>query len=73
MDSIEPNQRFINKYSNEFKLQVIILLILTCTSVYNLTFQKDCNTSLWVGVLGSCLGYVLPNPKTQSTIISEKK
>jgi hypothetical protein len=45
--------------------QIVILLIVMLTSLYNLT-TKSGDDSLWTALLTSCLGYILPNPKLKS-------
>ena len=41
--------------------QIIILYIVIITSVVNLSIQNG-DPTLWSTLLGSCLGYTLPNP-----------
>ena len=44
--------------------QIILLYIVICISITNLTLEKgDKNT--WLVLLSSCLGYILPNPKLE--------
>ena len=49
-----------------FKKSVAIYAIIT-VSIYKLSVDSD-KTSLWVSLLSSCLGYLLPSP----TINKEK-
>lgn len=44
-----------------FFTQAVLLLIVVCAAVYNLTVKPD--SQMWTTLLGSCLGYMLPNPK----------
>lgn len=64
------------KFSKEVAVyfaQIIILYILIITSLCNLTFQND-NRELWVAIISSSTGYLLPQPsikkKKGSNIIS---
>lgn len=49
--------------SNEmvFFSQVIIVYIVIITCIINLSLQND-PRDLWVALLSSCLGYILPSP-----------
>jgi hypothetical protein len=44
-----------------FFCQVIILYAVIITSIVNLSLQRD-NGQLWIALLSSSLGYLLPNP-----------
>ena len=44
-----------------FICQIFIIYVVIGTSVYNLSVGNK-PSSLWVGLLASCLGYCLPNP-----------
>lgn len=48
-----------------FSVQVLIVFIVVCTSLINLTFNYG-NQNLWTVVLTGSLGYVMPNPKIKS-------
>lgn len=45
-----------------FAFQLIIILIVVSTSIYNLTNGIG-DTNMWTALLSSSIGYVLPNPK----------
>ena len=45
-----------------FTVQVVIIFVVVCTSLLNLTLGYS-NQNLWTVVLTSSLGYVMPNPK----------
>ena len=45
-----------------FTVQVVIIFVVVCTSLLNLTLGYG-NQNLWTVVLTSSLGYVMPNPK----------
>ena len=44
-----------------FFSQIIILYIVICVSIYNLTLHKE-DVNLWISLLSSSLGYMLPHP-----------
>lgn len=48
-----------------FTVQVLIVFIVVCTSLVNLTFNYG-NQNLWTVVLTGTLGYVMPNPKIKN-------
>lgn len=41
--------------------QVILIYIVVITCIVNLTLKRD-EGKVWTALLGSCLGYLLPNP-----------
>ena len=45
-----------------FVCQILLIYIVVCVSVYNLTVGTG-NDKLWITFLSSCIGYTLPNPK----------
>lgn len=45
-----------------FVVQVILIFVVVCISLTNLSFGCD-NPNLWTVLLTSCLGYIMPNPK----------
>jgi hypothetical protein len=45
--------------------QIILIAIIVLASIYNLSTQRG-DPQLWVALLSSCLGYVLPNPSIKS-------
>ena len=44
-----------------FICQMILIYVVVAVSLYNLSRGSEVD-NLWVALLGSCLGYVLPNP-----------
>ena len=50
-----------------FFSQFLIILIVISTSIYNLSVNSE-DSSLWISLLSSCLGYILPNPTLQRQI-----
>ena len=50
-----------------FTFQVILIFIVVCTSLLNLTFQWG-NLNLWTVILTGSLGYIMPNPKLRADI-----
>ena len=45
--------------------QVLLILSIVLASIYNLTNHKG-DQQLWVALLSSCMGYLLPNPSIKS-------
>jgi len=50
-----------------FGFQVILIFIVVCVSLLNLTFQWG-NLNLWTVILTGSLGYIMPNPKLKAEI-----
>lgn len=46
----------------QFIAQVLVILLIVSFSLYNLTVTNE-NKELWVSLMSSCVGYMLPNPK----------
>ena len=44
-----------------FFTQMILIYIVVCVSLANLSLDIG-EEKLWIALLGSCLGYILPNP-----------
>ena len=49
--------------------QVFLILCIVIVSIYNLTNQQG-DQQMWVALLSSCMGYLLPNPSIKSWVIS---
>ena len=46
-----------------FVCQIIIIYTVIAVALYNLTRnERGSQDKLWIALLGSCLGYILPNP-----------
>lgn len=50
-----------------FIFQVVLIFIVVCVSLLNLTFQWG-NLNLWTVILTGSLGYIMPNPKLKADI-----
>lgn len=48
-----------------FSVQLIVLIAMLITAITNIVLKTG-NLPLWTAVLGSSLGYLLPNPKLGS-------
>jgi hypothetical protein len=55
-----------------FGVQVLMILVVVCVSLYNLTSRHE-NVNLWTMILVSCLGYMMPNPKFKTSSLKESK
>jgi hypothetical protein len=63
MDSISNVSKKINRPDVIlFIVQVMLIFIVVCFSLINLTFEWG-NVNLWTVLLTSLLGYIMPNPK----------
>lgn len=49
-----------------FFSQIIICYIIICTSIANLSYERG-ERNIWLCLLSSCLGYILPNPRLKVT------
>ena len=61
---MNPADHFTLKSLILFVVQVLVLFLLIGTSLYNLSrggVEKD----LWISILSSSSGYLLPNPKLE--------
>ena len=61
---MNPADHFTLKSLILFVVQVLVLFLLIATSLYNLSkggVEKD----LWISILSSSSGYLLPNPKLE--------
>ncbi len=45
-----------------FSFQVVLVYLVVVTSLYNISFQKNKDKELWISLLSSGVGYLLPNP-----------
>lgn len=47
-----------------FVCQLLVIYTVIGVSLFSLTRGKDCaDNQLWIALLSSCLGYLLPNPR----------
>jgi hypothetical protein len=51
-----------------FIAQILVLFIVVCTSIYNLSAGNG-DSNLWTALLTSSIGYVMPNPKVKKSRI----
>ena len=54
-----------------YTVQVAVIFILILFSLLNLTIPRLANENLeklWIGLLGTCVGYLLPNPKLKTPL-----
>ena len=61
---MNPADHFTLKSLILFVVQVLVLFLLIATALYNLSRgvgEKD----LWISILSSSSGYLLPNPKLE--------
>jgi len=47
-----------------FVVQVILIVLIVTVAIVNLTLSKTCEeTTVWIAILSSSVGYMLPSPK----------
>ena len=46
-----------------FQVSIIVLMIILCFSMLFLLSEKCEEKSIWIALLSSLIGYILPNPK----------
>ena len=61
--------RFMKPDVMLFIFQVVLIFIVVCVSLLNLTYQWG-NQNLWTVILTGSLGYIMPNPKLKADIES---
>ena len=50
-----------------FLSQVLLIYVVVGFAIYNLSVgTKEANEKLWIAILSSCIGYLLPNPTLRS-------
>ena len=54
---------FCPKSSAIFATQIIVVLVVVLSAIINLSLNKDEHTEMWISLLCSSIGYVLPSPK----------
>lgn len=52
-----------------FTLQVLLILIVVCVSLLNLTNNWG-NQNLWTVILTGSIGYIMPNPRFKNKFIN---
>ena len=64
----QQQQQLRTKYHAEmvFIGQMLVIFAVVGVALYNLSITSGEPQTLWVALLGSCLGYVLPNPKPKA-------
>ena len=50
-----------------FCFQVVLIFVVVCVSLLNLTLQWG-NLNMWTVILTGSLGYIMPNPKLRTDI-----
>ena len=58
-----------------FTFQILVISIVVCVSMLNLTLQWG-NQNLWTVILTASMGYIMPNPKldvSSNKVLTEKR
>lgn len=50
---------------------MLIIFTAVAAAIYNITFRKGEDTNMWISLLSSSIGYILPNPRIKN--FDEKK
>ena len=50
-----------------YTLQVLLLYFVVISCIINLSINTDGKRDLWISLLASSLGYILPSPKIKKT------
>lgn len=61
MNTISDTRKLCPRSAILFSFQLLIILIIVCSSIYFLA-QEGKDKSLWITLLSSSIGYVLPHP-----------
>ena len=61
-------KKIIPKQEIVFFCQIIVIFVIIITCIVNLSI-KNGDSNLWVALLSSCLGYILPNPRIKNKIV----
>ena len=59
--TLEFSRKETSKSEIVYFCQMIVIYIIMITSIVNLSLQNG-STELWISLLSSAIGYVLPNP-----------
>ena len=66
MDNISNRStKFLKPDVILFTFQVLLIFVVVCVSLLNLTYLWG-NQNLWTVILTGSLGYIMPNPKLKS-------
>lgn len=57
--------RSVSRSAVVFIVQVVLIFTVVIVSLFNLVRGSGPN-ALWIALLSSCLGYLLPNPKLEA-------
>ena len=63
--------QFCPKSAVLFATQMIVVLAVVTAAIINLSVNLDSNRELWISLLCSTFGYILPNPKLRRSSVKE--
>ena len=55
-----------------YSVQIFVVCIAVSVSIFKL-FSTETDSQIWVSILSSCIGYVLPNPTPKCKCVPSKK
>ena len=53
-------------------VQIFVVCVAVSVSIFKL-FSTETDSQIWVSILSSCIGYVLPNPTPKCECVPSKK
>ena len=56
------DEKNVRKEKLEYICQIALIFVIIIASILNLSLGSGSN-ELWISLLSSCVGYILPNPK----------
>lgn len=56
-------EKICPKSAAVYVTQMIIILVVVIAAIVNLSWKQDNNKEMWLSLLCSTIGYILPNPK----------
>jgi hypothetical protein len=63
--TFDSRETIKNRSQFMFFAQIIVIYIVIITSLFNISF-KNGDSQLWIALLGSAIGYILPAPKLKT-------
>ncbi len=66
------SERIHSNNTKLFYFQIFIITVIIFTCIVNLSLKTG-NMNLWIALMSSCIGYVLPNPKIPNGLVFQKK
>ena len=55
-----------------YSVQIFVICVAISVSIFKL-FSTETDSQIWVSILSSCVGYILPNPTPKCVCVPSKK